>query len=146
LVALALLLGAPNLADEQMRIEIPRPEVAAHRISRVNFIRTSGTGGFRGLRLRIEVDENGVVTSAQVTEGLKVLREAAMALARTWRYKPFERNGQAMPATFTDLVSILPPELPVIGKVPFPAVRNWASVKITLERTRCFGPCPVEGE
>ena len=31
------------------------------------------------------------------------------------------------------------PERPI----PFPEIRDWKSLKITLVRTDCFGPCPV---
>jgi hypothetical protein len=65
-----------------------------------------------------------------------------MALARTWRYKPFERDGQAAPATFTDYISILPPERTLSAGALFPVVQDWASVKITLKRTESNGPGP----
>jgi hypothetical protein len=139
---LALLLVAANAADGQTPIEIPRPEVRAHRISRVDFVRTPHAGLFQGLQMRIEVDRSGAVTSVKVTEGPEEFRDAAVALAKSWRYRPFDRDGQPVPATFTDFVSILPLELGVRGYESFPAVRDWASVKITLERTRCLGSCP----
>ena len=70
-----------------------------------------------------------------------MLYARAISLARTWRYKPFQRKGKMMPATFTEYISILPPELPVRTDAPFPAVSNWTSMKITLERTTCYGGC-----
>jgi len=101
-VVLALLLGSANWAGGQTPIEIPQPEVWAHRISRVTWIRTPGEPRFRTLSLRIEADQNGAVTSVEMTDGPEEFRDAAMALARGWRFKPFERNGQAVPAAFTD--------------------------------------------
>src|ERR1039457_6214991 len=165
---LALLLGSGDLAVGQTPVEISQPEVSTHRISRVDFIRTPGAAppqalelrveapGVRisrvdfirtpgaappqALELRVEVDKNGAVTSVRVAYGPEESHEAAVALAKTWRYKPFERDGQTVPATFTDFVSILPPERAVTGRVPFPVAHDWATVKITLNRTPGFGP------
>jgi len=138
---LALLLDTANFADGQTPIEIPGREARAHRISRADFVRTPHAGLFQGLQMRIEVDRSGAVTSAKVTEGPEEFRDAAVALAKSWPYRPFDRNGQSVPATFTDFVLILPLELGVRGHEPFPAVRDWAGVKVTLERTACFGSC-----
>jgi TonB family protein len=99
--------------------------------------------GFQGLVLRIEVDRTGSVTSAKVTEGTEEFRAAAVAMARKWRYKPFVRDGRAVPAAFTDIIMIRPPESPVRTNKAFPTVQNWGSVKIVLKRTPCFGRCPV---
>jgi hypothetical protein len=137
-----MLLGAANLADGQTPIEIPQREVAAHRISHVHWIRAPG-GLFEGLQLHIEVDENGAVTSVKVIEGRGEFREAAVALAKTWRYRPFVRHGWTVPATLSERISVFPPERPVTGNVPFPSVRDWDSLKITLQRTTCYGNCPA---
>lgn len=139
---LALLLGRANLARGQTPKEIPWREVSAHRLSRVNFVRTPGAGFFQGLSLQIEVDKSGGVIAVKATQGPEELREAAVALARTWRYKPFERDGQAATATFTDYISILPPERTLSAGALFPVVQDWASVKITLKRTESNGPGP----
>jgi hypothetical protein len=139
---LTLLLAGANLVG-QTSLEILRAEVAAHRTSRTDFIRTSGAGDFRGLLLRIEVDRTGSVTSAKVTEGAEKFRAAALAMAQSWRYKPFVRDGRAVPAAFTDFVMILPPERAVRTSKAFPTVQNWDSVKIALKRTACYGDCPV---
>jgi hypothetical protein len=52
------------------------------------------------------------------------------------------RGGLAVPAKFEEYVGILPPELKPIRHVPFPVAREWKSVRITLERTKCLGTCP----
>jgi hypothetical protein len=140
---LALLFARANFANAQPPIDVAQHEAKAHRISSVNWIRKPGTEGFQGLWLRISVGEKGAVTAAEVTSGPEELRAAAIALAKTWRYKPFERSGQPVPAIVTDVISILPPERPYSASTLFPVVRNWASVKITLKRTRCYGPCPA---
>jgi len=140
---LALLLAAANFADGQAPIEIARPEVEAHRISSVNFIRAAHPALYQSVTLLVEVDRNGVVTSAIVTEGPDESREAAVALAKAWRYRPFVRDGRTIEASFSDYVWVLPPERPVRGNDPFPAIQKWDSLKITLQRNACFGDCPV---
>ncbi|MBV8553097.1 MAG: ankyrin repeat domain-containing protein [Acidobacteriaceae bacterium] len=58
-------------------------------------------------------------------------------------FRPFERAGQAVRATFTDIVLIYPPEEWVTPRVSFPDIENWNSLRIRLERLACYGPCPV---
>lgn len=123
--------------------EPSRRQVFDHRLPRVDWIRTPGGGEFRGLVLRIAVDEHGAVTSAEVTEGPKEFREAALTLAKTWKYKPFQQAGKPQAAIFTDYISLLPPERPARMNVPFPAVHDWTTMRITLKRTRCYGGCPA---
>lgn len=118
-------------------------EVSDHRLPRVDWIRTPGGGEFRGLVLQISVDEQGTVTSAQVTEGPDEFRKAALTLAKTWKYKPFERKGKPEAVVFTDHIALLPPERPVRIDVPFPTVHDWATLRITMKRTRCYGSCPA---
>ena len=93
-------------------------KVFNHRLPRVDWIRTPSGGGFRGLVLQIGVDKNGAVASAQVKEGPDEFREAALRLAKAWKYKPFERNGKPQAATFTDHILLLPPERPARMNVP----------------------------
>jgi hypothetical protein len=55
------------------------------------------------------------------------------------------------PASATDIFGSFDPgtdrKLPNDGRpahrVPFPAIGDWRSLKITLTRTMCFGTCPV---
>lgn len=119
-----------------------RQQVFAHRLPRVDWIRSPTGGGFNGLVLQISVDGQGTVTSAEVTEGPSEFREEAPKLARSWKYKPFEQNRTPQAVVFTDFVSILPPERPADLSVAFPAVHDWAGVRITLKRTPCYGDCP----
>lgn len=125
------------------QVKPTRKDVLAHRLPRVDWIRTPTGSGFRGLFLRIGIDRQGHVTSAEVTEGPSEFRHAASKLAMTWRYKPFEQGGTPHAAMFTDFISILPLEKPARPGVTFPAIHDWASLKITLKRTSCFGDCPA---
>jgi TonB family protein len=50
--------------------------------------------------VRMFIDTHGVPTSVQVEEGPNLLRAAAEAAAKQWRFTPAQVNGQAVPATF----------------------------------------------
>jgi hypothetical protein len=143
LALLIPLFGAANPACGQTRTVIAAQEAAAHRIQGDNWIRVPGAHGFDSLQLQLEVDKDGAITAIEVTAGPDRLRVAAVNLAESWRYTPFEKNGGAVPATVTDYISILPPERLPARNVPFPEVKKWASVKITLRRTSCLGACPA---
>jgi ankyrin repeat protein len=64
-------------------------------------------------------------------------------MARHWHFVPFERDGQKIYARVTAWVDVLPNERRPDYRVPFPAVRNWNSIKITFGRSQCFGTCPA---
>lgn len=49
------------------------------------------------LVLKTVVDENGKVTGAKVVEGNEALAKAAISAVRQWRYRPYMRDGKALP-------------------------------------------------
>ena len=54
----------------------------------------------------------------------------------------------AQPAAAADQAISDPAIAPVNGsrpaqKVPFPAIKNWNSLRIQLQRTACYGWCPA---
>jgi hypothetical protein len=59
------------------------------------------------------------------------------------RYRPFERDGRPVNASFDEQIGVLPPELLLKRHVPFPIIRDWDSIRITLMRIGCFGRCPA---
>jgi ankyrin repeat protein len=105
---------------------------------------------FSSIRVTVVVDTAGAVISSvpQIasTDGNhkvpgSVLAQAE-AMVRTLHFKPFERAGHPVSVTFDRDVALLPPELKPAQHVPFPKVKDWKTVKITLARTGCFGTCP----
>jgi len=62
-------------------------------------------------------------------------------LCKTWRYKPFERNGQPVAARVRESVTILPIRELTELHVPFPEIHDWNSLRITLIRSGCYGMC-----
>ena len=75
------------------------------------------------------------------TQVLEIKRKVA-GEARTWRFKPFEKNGRPTPTTVGVYVPILPLERLPTRHVAFPT-GDAATASIMLERTACYGTCPV---
>ena len=134
-------------------VEVNSREADRHRIDdprllidRRLFIRVNTEREFSYIIFEVVVDPAGAVVSAQpLDQSVKVppdaLRQAESAV-RGLRYSPFEREGHAVAAKFIEYVHLFPPELDPFRHVPFPRVKDWKSVKITLQRNACYGNCP----
>lgn len=94
------------------------------------------------VNLKIVVTPIGTVESVTPVSGSKEWYSEATALAMTWQYKPFERGGIPVYASFPSWVLIVPSERRPDQHTPFPEIKDWSSVRITLRRTGCFGTCP----
>jgi ankyrin repeat protein len=105
---------------------------------------------FSSIRVTVVVDTTGAIISSvpQVasTDGSHRIPSSVLAQAdamvRSLHFKPFERAGHPVSVTFDRDVALLPPQLKPARRVPFPKVKDWKTVKITLGRTGCFGTCP----
>ena len=105
---------------------------------------------FTSVRVRVVVDATGAIISSvpQVASphGNHRIPSSVLAQAdsmvRTLHFRPFERAGHPISVIFDRTVALLPPELKPAQHVAFPKVKDWKTVKITLERTGCFGTCP----
>jgi hypothetical protein len=133
-------------------IAVEYDEVAAHRISAIEAARTPGVGygDFAQVAVRMIVDANGAVASVAVEPGntpmgnphpSREAANAALALARTWHFRPFTRGGVAVEATFVEGVPLLPPELRPSRRVAMPPYDQ--RFRIRLERGGCYGTCPA---
>lgn len=95
------------------------------------------------LQYEVLVDESGRPVSAifrdAVGEADHDLRTATDAYVRTLRYPPLAHPA---PVRMWEGVDVYPAVRPTRRTVAFPAY-DPASVRITLERTRCFGSCPA---
>jgi len=126
--------------------EIPFPEFEEHFVSGSRLIHYDGPS--ERIPLRIVVATDGSVKSAILERDSTKWHEQALSLAKTWRYLPFQQNGRAVLATFIEDVNVVPPErrrttdAPSFAQ-PFPEIKDWNSLRISLRRTRCFGTCPV---
>ena len=92
--------------------------------------------------LKLIVTPNGTVSSATPVSGSTHSYEKATAVAMTWRFVPFQRDGTAISGTFDYSVTVVPPEQRPAGHRAFPNIKDWGSLRITLQRTGCRGHCP----
>lgn len=125
-------------------LTVPDREVRNHRLGYRRPIRTAkfDLGCLRGVGLTLIIGTDGNVISANVRAGPNEFYAEAIGLAQAWKYRPFLRGGRPIVAQIQDSISILPPERLPSTHIPFPTVKDWKTLVITLERTVCYGPCP----
>ena len=92
--------------------------------------------------LQVIVALDGSVEFAKAVAGPSAFFVQAESIEAQRKFRPFERDGVRVRAAIQDFVSILPSEQWAETKVPFPGIQVWDSLRIRLERTKCFGPCP----
>jgi Domain of unknown function (DUF6438) len=105
--------------------------------------------GIARISLKLVVTPGGAVKSATPESGSEdstKWHEQAASLAKTWQYVPFEREGKPIFATFSADVNVVPPESRPHERrssaSSFPEIKDWNSLRITLNRTKCYGICP----
>jgi hypothetical protein len=134
LIALAFYCGS---ALAQKPIEVPVTEVHQHRLASQPFlpIKPLGDDSFQFyVRIEITVGPDGTVISAVPRDGDAQYYDATAHAALDWKYKPFERNGRAITVSFSEYVRVVPTERRPAEHVPFPEIKDWNSLRITLER------------
>jgi uncharacterized protein DUF6438 len=131
-------------------IAVTTQEAVQHRTSNRLFLRVAREqrvgGSFPYVQVAVTLDAGGAVVSANAVRGADydpAIYADAESLVRTLHYMPFVRIGHLVAVKFSEYVSLLPPELKPEVQLPFPKVKDLASVKITLRRTSCFGACPA---
>lgn|SRR5215813_2081540 len=129
----------------QARIEVPDAEVASHRLAipALSIRLPQDCSQQWYVELQVIVGPDGSVTSAVPYDGNVLYFDAAARAVRNWSYEPFLREGKPVTATFTEYVKIVPPERRPAKHVAFPKIRDWNSLRITLQRSGCFGTCPA---
>jgi hypothetical protein len=142
-VFLGAFLGTPlNFVRDSKPVgDIPEAEAAEHRIGTRGPIYTNDNFGQQHLTTMLEVlvGTDGKVVSARKISG--ALFADLTYLAKTWEYKPFERDGHPVAAKVRESVAMLPiGERPEVH-VPFPEIHDWNSLRITLARSGCYGMC-----
>jgi hypothetical protein len=125
-------------------VKFPSRVVGKHRAGTRAPLRSRSSESlfFEAIELELIVGTSGEVLSAKVMSGPPAFQQQAVAAAKSWKYRPFEKNGKAVTAQITDYLPILPPERRPRRHVPFPKVRDWNSLRISLVRTGCYGSCP----
>ena len=134
-VSLGPLVGFPQ---DSRPVEALEAETAAHRIGDRGPIYTNLGHEPFAAAFEVVVGPDGKVMSAQTSNGFI---SDLTPLCKTWRYKPFERNGQPVAARVRESVTILPIRELTEVHVPFPEIHDWNSLRITLIRSGCYGMC-----
>lgn len=126
--------------DSGSTIEVTEAEAARHRIGDRGPLYTNLGDGHSAVAFEVVVGTDGKVVSAQTSQGFI---GDLTNLCKTWQYKPFERNGQPVVARVRESVAVLPIGERPQAHVPFPEIRDWNSLRITLSRSGCYGNCPA---
>lgn len=97
-----------------------------------------------GVTVAVRVDETGAVTCYHLGDDfdrdapLNPQRRELLESLATWRYSPFLKDGKPAPAIVKEWID--EEERPE-RHIPLPNAAQ-ERIKITLERTQCFGTCP----
>lgn len=146
---LAILLGSPLgfAQDSNPPIQVPEAEAAQHRIGTRGPIYTNMaqsmdlaelTRMLEPATLEVVVGTGGKPLSARTVKGF--MGDLTL-LAKTWQYKPFERDGHPVVAKVRESVPILPLRKYSAVHIPFPEIHNWNSLRITFSCSGCYGMC-----
>lgn len=145
-LAFCILLYSPLAvrAQKPELVEFSEREAMSHRIGAAGRIHTNGTVEiFSSVTLQVVVTPLGNVESARGISGPKAFYSEAEEMEMRREFTPFEKNGVPVRASIHDYVLVLPTEEWAAKKVPFPEIKDWNSLRITLKRTSCFGSCPA---
>lgn len=142
-------IAASAQGSKPQPIEIPADVVAKHRIGTRGPIYVSSLTYREGLVgelpptvLELIVGIDGHVESVGSSRE-PLFSEFLLAAAETWRYVPFEVGGRPVVARIREAVVVRPVEESRKLNVPFPEIRDWNSLRITLIRTNCYAYCPA---
>jgi len=97
-----------------------------------------------GANLTLTVNEEGHVSKACVQSYTdeRSCRSLDPQFLRDFRYRPFLRDGIAVPVTVHVQAALYPEERRSTRSVPFPET-DLSSLRIKLSRSSCFGTCPA---
>ena len=147
----ALLLAcsaAATAAEPTWQVDDAR-EVAAHLIGPAPVLQspwqdlTLRTGDRSVWYFRLTVDAKGRVVKALPTFGPAEHGQRALALARGLRFKPFEREGRAVPVVLSyEVVREVQDYVGGAGRAWPGAGTRPEDMSIALRRTGCYGSCP----
>jgi ankyrin repeat protein len=139
-IFMSLVTAVPS--SSQGPVEISEIELYEHRTPPVQMIHSDKTiNRFdqRSVGVEVIVDINGQVESARAISGPEAFYRRAEMLEGKRRFRPFLRNSGSVRATFSDYVSILPPEEWIEPKVPFREIADMNSLRMRLKRTPGWG-------
>ena len=92
---------------------------------------------------RLTVDATGQVVDATWKAGPEAQRADAVRVLKALRFRPFQRDGLDVPARFDFTLYGRAADYAGPPDRAFPAHIDPATLRIALDRTECFGTCPV---
>ncbi len=98
---------------------------------------------YAGWTFELTIDALGAVAAARLKEGVPEMRAEATRIARSLRFKPFVREGRAVPVRFEYLLEAHTADYAGPDDRTFPANPDPATTVIALSRTICMGSCPA---
>jgi len=106
---------------------------------------TGVLSGFNQLRLTLIVSPTGAVVHADAAGDGKILKFWPLLQNEVclWKFMAFEIDGKAVTAEIEEYVDLVPPERLPKKHVAASVIQPNSKVRITLERTGCFGSCPA---
>jgi len=141
LIVIAALAATALAQGGAAPVAFPERDINQHRVQPFREIHTaSATRG--NVTVRVVITPLGTVESAKAVDGPHEFFAEAEKLERARKFTPFQQNGAAVRATGQDSVMVLPMEQ-WGERTPFPAVQNMATLRMTLSRSMCLGPCPA---
>ena len=148
LVTVVLCLAiSPVAAQSDSAVEPDEHFANQHYIGRLQVIRADHTSQDsdpdHAITLEVIVTREGRVEFAHAVKGPVELLSLAEAIEMERRFKPFHKDGKPVKASITDYVIIEPTER-WGAKQAFPEVKDWDSLRFTLERPEgmCLS-CPA---
>lgn len=124
-------------------------EVSGHRLTARAIILEPMPSGFTSLQvwLHVVVNVEGRVESAEAWNSGGLYPQWAKDQAETaehqQQFRPFERHGHPIRVIFDDCVWIVPPVEWAAAHVAFPDIVDMKSLRMTIQRTGCYGICPT---
>ena len=148
LLLLFCVAGSPVVGQSDSAVEPDEPDPHRNWIGHLVNIHAEHLSGpsspyYNSIKLEVIVTATGRVEYAHAVEGPREFFSEAEAIEMDRRFKPFHKDGAPVKALITDYVMILPPEQ--LGtKEPFPDVKDWNSLRFTLERPEWYcEDCPA---
>src|SRR5579872_91391 len=101
--------------------------------------------GLHQLHLTLTVSPTGEVLDAKADGDANDLKfwPQIEDEVRRWKFTPFEENGKPVTAEVEDYVNLAPPERMPEHHVTAPVIHPNSKVEISLDRSMCYGRCPV---
>ncbi len=139
-VSFAFLLGVPFGSAQVLRpaIDIPEAEAAEHRIGARGPLYTNMGDEHFAVAFEVVVGTDGKVVCSETGP---VFVSDLTLLCETWQYRPFLRDGDPVRVKLRESIAILPMHERPEVHVPFPEVQDWSSLRISLNRSGCYGTC-----